>query len=377
MSQQHQLPKPPCMTIACNAREAYRLPCIGVNRPTVLALLATACLLGSGCVPPPRAVWDPPYLIATRYAPLPAADGPVADRVAGLHHLGVTALVVSTERTPEDHLAALHEAAMASDMVLMEDVTRSAARRIRWGIGSDSDTEPTHPALDARAVPLGFSAAAQRRSLEARRRTGRVVRVPGEGEQGGGVGVLGVIDVGGDADPDASQTEQLLRQFHEALVEGRTAGILLESSGSPRWSEAGSSDPARMSAWHQMIGRAQAWGPRLANLTARIIAPPDDWGGDGRIALFEDGDRRYLLIFNRSDSRYLRKPYAFPASEYPPVAVRAVQVPTSPTGLPGQVKEASRDRIHLAPELRPGDAVLYELFHQTRAADPLPAEPAP
>lgn len=372
MSNQHRPPVPPCSFPARHDAAAYRVACRSVNRARGLRrlLIATLVLLG-GCQAPGQAPHAARYWILSQHAMGSGAGEVASDELSRLRRLGVDGLLISADVAQDASIGELARAAATADLQLVAAPTREGQRVVRWGLG-DIPAGPTGPFAGA-AIPLGYSPAAQARSRSAVLGDSRLIRVPGVADRGGGPAVLATIDLGDPATPTASLTEHLLRQYHRALAEGRAAGVLFEHPTSAMQVLVDGTDSARASAVQATLGRARAWGPRLFGLEARRLVPPPSWPDEGEIVGFTGGGRHYLLVLNAADSRYLRERYALAAEDFPPGHARAVEVPTSPAGLPGEVREASQGRIHFEFELRPGEAVLYELFPLADAEQP--AEP--
>ncbi|MFQ5591227.1 MAG: hypothetical protein ACE5HE_08705 [Phycisphaerae bacterium] len=167
---------------------------------------------------------------------------------------------------------------------------------------------------------------------------------------------------------NASPIESWLGQYHEGLSAGHTAGVVfdrfrrLPGSGLGIAPVDNPAHGARRAAVRMLTDRAGLWGPRLLNLkTARINAD----AGVGHhvvVTAFIQGPRRYVMVFNRSATRYTRQDLVLPESIAGARVTRAVEVPPSRTGALARVINRSGSRIALPVALRPGDAVLFELF---------------
>lgn len=168
--------------------------------------------------------------------------------------------------------------------------------------------------------------------------------------------------------PEAPVVERILAQFHEGVAVGQTGGLVVNRFRRPPGSGGGLAgtrerlDPALGAAVKTLIARAKRWGPRLHGATAEPVLNASTTTGDLGIALLKRGHGRCLLVFNRSLERFARSPITLPETVGGEPALRAVEIPSSPNTPVGRVYEAQRGRLSLPVSLRPGDAVLFELF---------------
>lgn len=164
-----------------------------------------------------------------------------------------------------------------------------------------------------------------------------------------------------------SLRESWLGQWHRGLAEGRTAGLLVDRWRGAANVMAGLEEDGtgltvvQQAALRELVGRAAAWGPRLYR--ARVVPLGAAAGpADVRIVGLARGDRRYALIWNPSSVSFVRGEVALPPRIGAAPIRRAVEVPTTPRESVGQVVVPTDGRLILVVDLRPGDAVLYELF---------------
>ncbi|HNQ24981.1 MAG TPA: hypothetical protein PKK06_18035 [Phycisphaerae bacterium] len=205
----------------------------------------------------------------------------------------------------------------------------------------------------------------------------------------------------------ASATEHFLACFHAGLGAGQTGGLLVDRYRAWGSSETGlkaggeAFPPALATALQTLTQRARRWGPLLHEATARRIAlgpsgvtgreptdaarPEREGAGaamttpseveDDRDAApvaapenavvateFARGRRHYLMVFNSSPREYAREVVTVPVGRLSGAARRAVEVPASPAQVAGRVVEARGGRLVVKVDLRPGEALLFELF---------------
>jgi len=120
--------------------------------------------------------------------------------------------------------------------------------------------------------------------------------------------------------------------------------------------------PAALTAVRETGLRARAWGPRLAGLTPESVTTSALKADDLTMTAFVRGPRRYVLLFNRSLTRYVRAEVTLPDLIGDKPADRAVEVSPTTEDIPGRVFKASRRGIPVSVDLRPGGAVLFEMF---------------
>ncbi|MEE9295228.1 MAG: hypothetical protein V3W34_09760 [Phycisphaerae bacterium] len=157
-----------------------------------------------------------------------------------------------------------------------------------------------------------------------------------------------------------------LGAYHRALANGCTDGVVFDAFRSPAadWEgivgSSGQVSPKRASAVKRITERARQWGLKLRGSTARPI-PLDSSGPSLAVVRFSLPKRRYLMLWNQSSTRFVRKPLTVPCRFGP--ARRLVGVPVDERTIVGEVFMVRRGRVTLKTDLAPGDAVLYEVFN--------------
>jgi hypothetical protein len=170
------------------------------------------------------------------------------------------------------------------------------------------------------------------------------------------------------ADLQASVLEHWLAQYHEALIQGRTAGVVLgryrRPADDPRGLGTAGEAPksADLAAIKELATRARHWGTYLRGARPEAIVPAAGETEGLSLATLIHGKRRLVLVFNESTEHYARKSVALPGIIGGKEIVRAVEVPPNPSAPAGQVIPAHRGRVTLPVALRPGDAALFEIF---------------
>ena len=167
---------------------------------------------------------------------------------------------------------------------------------------------------------------------------------------------------------DGSPTVELLAQFSEELSRARTKGLVIDRF----YRVAGDSDgfdlsagihkPAPAAGLTALLARARQWGPRIAELTA---SPVPSGAGDAlevRLTVLADEARRYLLVSNPSREKACRGTVTMPDHLGGRPVARAVEVAPASDRLPGTVAASRQGHITLTVDLRPGDALLFEIF---------------
>lgn len=179
---------------------------------------------------------------------------------------------------------------------------------------------------------------------------------------------LAVIDLQRiDSDPHYSSQAQLLAQYHRSLVAGKTNGIVvgpfrqtLESSTSLMKLDEplNASDRTAMAG---LVERVSIWGAHLYGLYSRPLQPtPPRETVDIRV--FFRGRRQYLFFFNHQTKRYARERFVIDKTDFVHPPQRAVELSTTSKKILGDVVHSRDGVFTFSIELRPGDAVLYELF---------------
>jgi len=163
-----------------------------------------------------------------------------------------------------------------------------------------------------------------------------------------------------------SGIERLLADYHSALIDGNTQGLIIE--GWPIFEQgenAENNQDGRLRAMktsaRAVLHRAHRWGPRIFHASARMVESVDD-STDYRAVLLIRPKSAFLLVVNSLAERRLRGNAEFAASDRGRRFARAVEVPAESDRHTGMVVEAKRGRFIIPLNLRPGDAVLFELF---------------
>ena len=398
----------------------------GVNRnpglPVVLltVLLLTTLLSVSGCVttpaPPPR------YLLAVRYdlQPTPGeqslestllpeqghaeaepalnATSPAQGRATFQQDLSTLArlgfpTVVLTNTSDAERLALLN-AAQEAGLTAVVGARRAQAQLAQAEVTAQVPWNElkrawpvqlcTHPAWEAALFDARGNPAQYLQALKWAQQQPplpfRIVCLGPNVATRDEPGILTIQTTQLDPDRDASLTQQALWRYHAGLRTGRTAGLLFDryralpddSAGAPAAPEP--LTPALNAAVQALAERAGRWGPKLFGARARAVSVPHGAyrgvGGAPRTARYGDlaftefvrGNRRYLMVFNRALDQHVRGPCVLPALIGEQEVRRAVEIPGSSVRVAGEVVQARGGKLNLRLELRPGDAVLYELF---------------
>jgi hypothetical protein len=167
--------------------------------------------------------------------------------------------------------------------------------------------------------------------------------------------------------------EALLRELHEALIAGDPGGLVIGPFRAPPggrygllpWDEP--LQPATVSAIERFRLRAGHYGSLLAGWGCDELRPADG-AGALRTVLFHSATRAAVLVLNSSGEGYLRREVTLPAELAGRTWERAVEVPAWPGARPGDVHRARDGTFRLPVTLRPGDAVLFEVFQGTLTA---------
>lgn len=186
------------------------------------------------------------------------------------------------------------------------------------------------------------------------------------GEADGSMMILPCVQRTDEQVPEAAS--RWLRQYHEGLAAGLTGGLIVDGfrvvPGQWRGLVEGSEPLAvdRATALLRITARAGYWGPLLRRLTPITVRPLGPVSDDLRVVLFRGAKRRFILLINSSDTRFLRGTVDLPGELDSQRVNRAVLVPADPNKIDGQVVEPRTQRLSLRADLRPGDAALWELF---------------
>lgn len=353
-------------------------------RPAGVSMLA-ACFAAPwlGCAaPPPRMA--APFLLAVRYdvepTLRPRAEAHEWDRVRAdfraIAEAGFDAVmavyVTDDARAPIERLAREHGLVVA-------ELDRHLRRFVLTGALPPNTPEPAAllraPAASGtgssplRVVERGVTDEQRARSASLAHPADSPIFFLGGDAPSADPNTLTLVRVDDETAPaPGSLRESWFGQWHRGLAEGRTAGLLVDRWRGTQDVVAGLEEDgaglsvAQQAALRELVGRAAAWGARLHR------ARPVPLGGNSagpagvRIVGLERRDRRYALVWNASESAFARGVVALPSQFGTDAINRAVEVPPTPRESVGQVILPSDGRIMISVDLRPGDAVLYELF---------------
>lgn len=370
----------------------------GVNRsPRLLAVLLPALLTLPGCaVTPPT----PRHLLALRYdgAPAPAGRTPEQPRTTFRRDLGTLAdlgfpTVVLTNVDDAERVLLLDAAeevgltAVVGARSAQQQLARgeAAGQALRRELKRAWPAElRAHPAWEAALLDARTSTTQYHRALQWARALSTVpLRIVCLGPNVGvrdEPGILTIQTTQLDLELDASLTQQALWRYHMGLQTGRTGGLLFDRYRALPPDAAGLVGPAEplspalSSAVQALAERAGRWGPKLYGARARAVPISTSTyhsaagtrrtarRGDLAVTEFVRGNRRYLMVFNRALDRHVRGPCVLPALIGELEVRRAVEIPGSSARVAGQVVRARTGELTLQLDLRPADAVLYELF---------------
>lgn len=357
------------------------------------ALAGAAALLGvAGCVAPSRVNAPRSYVVAARYEPPRAARPDVDWRQAvgadlrQIGSLGFDAVVVEVvdETTRSEILAAAGNAQLRvyltdadlhyyllTGRVRNASTTRDLVRR-----KAGAAEAPNFAGL---AILDGYPRDRVGELAAVMTELGVDYLVPGQGryETGGGAQVAW-LDAVGLKNPAVSPLERLLLEYHRELLAGWTDGLVVafhpgamtERRPTPElegttvaeeFAPQPSAGPrAQFFAVESLLRRARAWGPMICGARVEGVAMASPYRGLSAGLLTRD-QRSYLLILNPS-SEPVRGQAELAAGLGGRRMARAVEVPAGAGNVAGKVATPRGDELGISLDLRPGDAVLYELF---------------
>lgn len=187
--------------------------------------------------------------------------------------------------------------------------------------------------------------------------------------QTGVSGRLAVIRVGEGVGGEAERPmEDWLGQYHRGLLAGLTDGVLLDrfrgvtSGADGLVSRQRQMTPRRAAALSVLLGRVRKWSPILAGTTRRGVAHDARQSVRVRQAVLVRGTRRFLLVVNPDDTHYARGAVTVAGPLSGRNVRRVVEVGTGVDRPAGRVVDAVQGQVRLQVDLRPGGAVLYEVF---------------
>ncbi len=172
----------------------------------------------------------------------------------------------------------------------------------------------------------------------------------------------------------AISTSSWLGAYHAGLTEGRVAGVvvadMLGETGlmgrfvGPR----STSDIRIVAGFKRLRKRVKRWGPRLRECKVQIADPLEDSAvsialadadNPVTVAWFTGPSRRYVMVYNRSDSAFVRNPITI---RCPGEIDRLVEIPVENVTIVGDVHRVNASHVTLQTALAPRDARLYEAF---------------
>lgn len=346
-------------------------------------------MVATGCSTLKSLSIEPTYLMALRYDVEPefVRQGPSATRdsmrsdfkrAAGL---GFDAVVLrhldAGDQPAVLNLAVSHRLTPVIPSRAVQHHIRTGA----WPAGTPNatalvDRYLAHSSSAARAYPRLLdgshdeaSDARAKKLLAAARQLGVRCLAIGDSGMAGGPDSLAVVTTTGDATQvDGSPMEQWLAQYHRELLLGKTGGIVVDRyrrlpGDPPGLASDGRPMPtAQAAALRALVTRVRRWAPHIQRTTVQPVDAVVSANADIRVVCLERGKRRHLLIFNPSGDQYARGDVSLPESIGGSALIRAVEVPSSETAPAGLVLFPVRGRIVVNVVLRPGDAVLFELF---------------
>ncbi len=184
----------------------------------------------------------------------------------------------------------------------------------------------------------------------------------------GGAGGIVPVDASDDGHQDSSPTERWLDAFHQGIIHGSTRGLVLNRYRRLPGDPPGLSDTtgphatARMAALREIIDRARRWGRLINGFDVRDVSRSRAGGVDTILAVLSKGRRRFVMVYNPSAEAFARGRIVLPEHLDGAPATRAVEVPPTASTPAGRVVTGSAAGIAVPVSLRPGDAVLYEVF---------------
>ncbi len=160
-----------------------------------------------------------------------------------------------------------------------------------------------------------------------------------------------------------------LHRFHQALAAGATAGFTFDRyktiSGEKGGFVVGDRAPntADEAGLEAVCRRAKHWGRRVAGASCSELTPLSAPASEAfEVKLFSRGARRFVLLFNSSENAYIRGEVILPDKLAQPSIRRAVEIPKTPDRTLGKVYRTGVQGLSITIDIRPGDAMLFELF---------------
>ncbi len=161
---------------------------------------------------------------------------------------------------------------------------------------------------------------------------------------------------------------QWLGEYHLGLTRGCCDGVVFDTYRTlpGDWSGIviGNSQPSpeRGTMIRKISDRCRNWNEYLAGLKVQPVETIENKPEEIKTALFSKGSRKYLLIVNRSYSRFFRSRLSFPTVLGDAHIDRAVTVSTAEDSMIGSVYRVHNQQLRIDLDLSPGEARLFELF---------------
>lgn len=163
---------------------------------------------------------------------------------------------------------------------------------------------------------------------------------------------------------------RLLASFSTQLREGRTGGLIVDRFSRIPANLPTSENPtgetlaSHRAAITELLERAKRWGPLLAAADAWSLPDRESEPLRPQVTVLSRRTRRYVLISNTTETRFIRQEVALPGALLGATVARAVEVPASSESGAGRVfhHKQGRRELSVPVALRPGDAILLEIF---------------
>jgi hypothetical protein len=226
-----------------------------------------------------------------------------------------------------------------------------------------STTGPWITACHAPRTPQGRVRATEL-AAALRARGGYILPVSHEsvGLDGPGVAFIGSHPCEAASTED-SCVARWLGEYHGAVIEGRTDGILFDGGlelAAALTSTGSDSGVAERAGVAELMHRVRSWGPLL---TGSIVTPvAGSAPKDVKAATVHGSRRRGVLVWNASADSYARGEVSVPVREWSGTIRRLVQWSGEPGQPAGRIVDVRNGVLRIPVELRPGDAELYEAF---------------
>lgn len=247
----------------------------------------------------------------------------------------------------------------------------NGCRSLRALLDGISTSVLRHPAMRAFAITAMNERAIGRLDRVRAALAGRteVLNVDPENDSGGPGAAMSRVHVSSlDATAGEASADPLLAGFHAGLIAGRTGGLLIDRyrrvAGDPPGVVRGRDafGPSVATSLRAVVTRARRWGDKLAGARPTPVSSEGPGHRQGaKLTTFVRGKRRFLLVFN-AGAGYLRDEATITRDLVGAPIKRGVEIPPTSVAGAGKVRDARNGRLTIPVNLRPGDAVLYELF---------------